>query len=148
MAERTRTATRFDRGALRERLRLLALGGLVGLVAGMGTFTYIKSQLVPWGVGRGWALALVAAAGAYAYLLADDLAESVALSLVGWAVGFAVHVGAWVAPLWLLSYPRAARGLLLPGMLGEAVAGALLASVLTFYGAYFAVLTVGGYLDP
>jgi len=147
MAERNLAGTRFDFGAVRGRLRLLALGTLTGVVAGMGSFMFLKDQFLPWVVTETWALALVGVAGAYTHFLADDLAESIALSLVAVAVGLAVHVVAWIAPLWLLAYPPFARDLLLPKMVGEAVASGLPPYLLTFYGSYFGALLLGGYLE-
>ncbi|WP_135826938.1 hypothetical protein [Halorussus ruber] len=148
MAERTRTSTPLVGRAVRHRLRLLALATLTGGVAGMGSFMYIKEQFLPWGVSATWALVLVGLGGAYTHLLAEDLAESISLSLVAVVVGFAVHVGAWIAPLWILSYPPGARDLILRQMVGRAVTSGILAYVMTFYGSYFGAVLVGGYLEP
>ncbi len=147
MAERNLAGRRFDVGALGYRLRVLALGTLTGVVAGMGSFMFLKDQFLPWGVTETGALALVGLAGVYTHLLADDLAESIALSLVAVMVGLAVHVVAWVAPLWLLAYPPFARDLLLPKMVGEALASGLPPYLLTFYGSYFGALLLGGYFE-
>lgn len=148
MAERTLSTNRFASRTTRYRLRLLALATLTGGVAGMGTFMYIKEQLLPWGVEPIWALVLVGLAGAYTHFLAEDLAESISLSLVAVVVGFAVHVGAWIAPLWILSYPPGARDLVLRGMVGRAVTSGILAYLMTFYGSYFGAVLVGGFLEP
>lgn len=147
MAERTLSANRFAGRSVRYRLRLLALATLTGGVAGMGTFMYIKDQLIPWGVSPTWALVLVGLGGAYTHFLADDLAESISLSLVAVVVGFAVHVVAWIAPLWILSYSPTARDLLLRQMIGRALTSGILAYLMTFYGSYFAAVLVGGYLE-
>jgi hypothetical protein len=148
MAERTLTSTPPVGRAVRHRLRLLALATLTGGVAGMGSFMYIKEQFLPWGVSATWALVLVGLGGAYTHFLAEDLSESISLSLVAVVVGFAVHVGAWIAPLWILSYPPGARDLLLRPMVGRAVTSGILAYVMTFYGSYFGAVLVGGYLEP
>lgn len=148
MAERTLSASRFGFGALRERARLLGLGSLTGLVAGMGTFMYINETFLPWGVSATWALVLVAVAGAYTHLLAVDLSESISLTIVAIVVGLSVHIVAWISPLWILSYSPGARDLLLPRMLGEALMSGLLAYLITFYGSYFGAVLLGGYLDP
>lgn len=147
MAERTLSTTRLGVGTGRGWPRLLAVGSLVGVVAGMGSFMFINDQLMPWGVSNAWALAIIGLAGAYTHLLAIDLSESITLSLVAVVAGFAVHVGAWVSPLWVLSYPPAARDVLLPRMLGEAVAGGLLIYVLTFYGSYFGAIFLASYVE-
>ncbi|UPV99632.1 hypothetical protein M0R88_14050 [Halorussus gelatinilyticus] len=147
MAERNLAGTRLGFGAIGGRLRPLALGTLTGVVAGMGEFMFLKEQFLPWVVTETWALALVAVAGAYTHFLAKDLAESITLSLVAMTVGLTVHVVAWIAPLWLLAYPPGARDLLLPKMVGEAIASGLPPYVITFYGSYFAALLLGGYLE-
>ncbi|UPV73584.1 hypothetical protein M0R89_13675 [Halorussus limi] len=148
MAERTLAGTRFGFESIRGRLRLLALGSLTGAVAGMGAFMFLKEQLLPWGVTETLALALVGVAGAYTHLLAEDLSESIALALIASGIGLVVHVLAWIAPLWILSYPPPARDLLLPKMVGEALASGLPPYVVTFYGAYFGALLVVGYFEP
>lgn len=148
MTERTLSSMRFEFDEYHEYLRLLALGALTGGVAGMGSFMYIKKQLLPWGIEGTWALVLVGVAGAYAHLLADDLAESISLSLVAVVVGLAVHTAAWIAPLWILPFHPAARDLLLPQMLGDALMSSILAFLMTFYAAYFVAVFVWGYLKP
>ncbi|PSQ46064.1 hypothetical protein BRD15_10205 [Halobacteriales archaeon SW_6_65_15] len=148
MAERAVAATHFGFGTDRRRLRMLALGSLTGVVAGMGSFMYINAQFIPWGVDKMWALALVGVAGAYTHFLAHDLSDSIGLSLVAVLIGLAVHTVAWIAPLWILPYPPFARDILLPKMLGEALAGGILAYLLTFYGSYFGAVLVGGYVEP
>ncbi|MFC7080636.1 hypothetical protein [Halorussus caseinilyticus] len=147
MAERALSAAGFGLGAVRERLRVLALGSLTGVVAGMGTFMFLQENFLPWGVTETWALGFVVAAGAYTHFLAADLSESIALSLVAVVVGLATNVVAWIGPLWILGYPRFARGLLLPKMVGEALASGLPTYLITFYAAYFGALTLGGYLE-
>lgn len=148
MAERTLAASRLGIGTGRQRLRTLALGSLTGVVAGMGTFMFLSEQFLPWGVTGTWALVLVGVAGAYTHFLADDLSESIGLSLVAVLVGLVVHVVAWIAPLWILSYSPFVRDLLLPQMIGEALASGMPAYLVTFYGSYFGAVLVGGYLKP
>lgn len=148
MSERTISRMSFGVGSIRKRIRLLLVGSLTGAVAGMGSFMYIKKFFLPWGIQEAVPFALIALAGAYTHFLARDLADSISLSLVAVVVGFAVHVGAWVAPLWILPYPPIARGILLPKMAGEALTGAIFVYLLTFYGSYFAAVILWGYLDP
>lgn len=147
MAERTLPTTRFGL-AVRRRLRLVGFGSATGVVAGMGSFMYIKAAYMPWGLDGTWALALVGLAGAYTHLLARDLADSIGLSLVAVAVGLAFHTVAWIAPLWMLPYPPLARDLLLPKMVGQAVTSGIFGYLVTFYVSYFAAILVAGYLDP
>lgn len=148
MADRVLSATSFGFDSTRFSLRTLVLGSLTGAIAGMGSFMYIKADLMPWGVGSEWALVLIGLAGVYTHLLAADLSESITRSLVAVVVGFGVHVGAWIAPLWVLSYSPLARDILLPKMMGEALAGGILVYLLTFYGSYFGTILLAGYLEP
>lgn len=148
MAERTLSTTRLGIGTSRERLRTLALGSLVGAVAGMGSFMFINDQFMPWNVDNAWALVIIGLAGVYTHFLAIDLSESITLSLVAVVVGFGVHVSAWISPLWVLSYSPVARDILLPKMMGEALAGGILVYLLTFYGSYFGAILLAGYLEP
>lgn len=147
MAERTLSTMHLSVGGVRARLRVLALASLCGVVAGMGSFMAIQHAFMPWGVSQTWAYAVTALAGVYAHLLAKDLSESITLALAAFFIGIAVHVGAWIAPLWLIPYPPAARDLLLPQMLGRALAGNVLVYFVTFLGSYFGAVMVGGYLD-
>lgn len=148
MAERTLAVGRFTGPAVRNRFRLLALATLTGGVAGLGIFMFLNEQFLPWGVSETWALAFVVAAGAYTHFLAADLPESISVSLVAVVVGLAVHVVAWIAPLWVLSYPPVARDLVLPQMVGQALASGMPPYLITFYGSYFGAVLVGGYLEP
>lgn len=148
MAERTLSTGRFTGRAVHNRLRLLVLASLTGVVSGMGTFMYVKEQFLPWGVDATWAFALICLGGVYTHFLADDLSESIKLSLVAAGVGFAVHIGAWIAPLWILPYSPFARDLLLPQMVGRALTSGILTYLVTFYGSYFGAVLVGGYLEP
>lgn len=148
MAERTLSTGRFTGRAFSNRLRLLVLASLTGGVAGMGTFMFLKEQFLPWGVDATWALVLVAVAGAYTHFLATDLSESISVSLIAAVFGLVVHVVVWIAPLWILSYPPFARDLLLPQMVGQALASGLPPYLVTFYGTYFGAVIVGGYLEP
>jgi hypothetical protein len=147
MAERTLSATRLGVGNVRGRLRVLALASLTGVVAGMGSFMTIKHTYIPWGVSPTWAYVIICLAGAYTHFLAKDLSESITLALLAFVVGIAVHVGSWIAPLWTIPYPPIARGVLLPQMLGRALAGNILTYVVTFFGSYFGAVMVSGYLE-
>lgn len=148
MSETATSRLNFAIESVRKRIRLLLVGSLTGAVAGMGSFMYIKKLFLPWGIPETAPFALIALAGAYTHFLAQDLSDSISLSLVAVVVGFAVHVGAWIAPLWILPYPPIARGILLPKMAGEALTGAIFVYLLTFYGSYFGAVIIWGYLDP
>lgn len=147
MAERTLSTRRFSVRRVRSRLRLLALASLTGMVAGMGSFMSIQYAFMPWGISQTWAYVVTALAGMYTHFLAKDLSESITLALLAFFIGIAVHVGAWIAPLWLIPYPPVARDLLLPQMLGRALVGNVFVYVVTFFGSYFGAVMVGGYFD-
>jgi hypothetical protein len=148
MAERTLSRSQFGVGTDSHRLRTLALGSLTGVVAGMGTFMFLNARFLPWGLTEAWGLAFVGLAGAYTHFLAEDLSESIGLSLVAAVVGLAVHTVAWIAPLWILPYSPFVRDLLLPKMIGEALASGMPTYLITFYGVYFGAVLVAGYLKP
>lgn len=148
MAERNLSAAWPGFGAVHHRLRLLLVGVLTGSVAGMGSFLFINSQFFPLGLGENWGLLIVGLAGAYTHFLAADLTESVKLSLIAFLVGICVHVGAAIAPLWILPYPPFARDYLLPQTIGRALAGNILGYLMTFWGAYFGAILASGYFDP
>lgn len=148
MSERTLSEVRPEFDFHGSRFNLLVIGMLTGSVAGMGTFMFVNSRFMPFGLDGPWPLVIVGLGAMYTHLLAEDLAESAAVSIVAFAFGLAIHVGAWIAPLWILPFPPIARGLLLPKMAGEALLTGLLTYLMTFYGVYFGTVTVVGYFDP
>lgn len=148
MAERTLTVASFGAEARHERLRLLALGSLIGVVAGLGTFMFLRKSFLPWGVSETVPLVIVGVAGAYTHLLSRDLSEGISLSIIAVVVGLVVHVVAWITPLWVLGFSPFARDLLLPKMIGEALASGMPTYLITFYGVYLSVVLVGGYVKP
>lgn len=126
--------------------RPLVVGLATGVLGGMAAFMYTRRGLAPPGP-EWYPTALVVVAGAYTYLLAGGLKESVAAAIVGFFAGVGTLVAAWIAPLWLLPYSPFARALLLPSLLQRAVAGALSTYLLAYLGGYLAILSVAGYLD-
>lgn len=132
---------------LRGRARQAVIGSLTGIVGGMGAFMHTRAGLVPAALD-GWSgPVVIVLAGVYTYLLLPDLRGSVAAMLLAFGVGIATLVLAWIAPLWLLPYPPAARDLLLPGLLQRAVTSALSVYLLLFLGGYLTTLLVAGYFD-
>jgi hypothetical protein len=115
------------------------------VLAGLGAFLLSQPSLTPV-AGTTPPLALVALGGGFVPLLTDRLRRSVAAMLCAYATGIAVHLGAYVAPLWVLSYPPSARDLLLPRFLGEALA-VVFQYTLAFFAAYLLVVTISGYLS-
>lgn len=112
--------------------QLLLKGVSVGLLAGMGAFVYNMPQFLTVEVDLRVLLAPIVAAGAFAHLFAPTLRHSVRLGFVGFFVGLAVLVGAWVSPVWILGYPAGTRDFLLIDMAQKA----LTAAVITYSTAY------------
>ena len=132
-------------GRVRALSRTVSVGLPSGVLAGLGAFLLSQPSLTPV-AGTTLPLALVALGGGFVPLLTDRLRRSVAAMLCAYATGIAVHLGAYVAPLWVLSYPPSARDLLLPRFLGEALA-VVFQYTLAFFAAYLLVVTISGYLS-
>lgn len=132
-------------GRVRALSRAVSVGLPSGVLAGLGAFLLSQPSLTPV-AGTTPPLALVALGGGVVPLLTDRLRRSVAAMLCAYATGIAVHLGAYVAPLWVLSYPPSARDLLLPRFLGEALA-VVFQYTLAFFAAYLLVVTISGYLS-
>jgi len=143
MADRPRLQSPGRRG----RLGPIGVALLTGILSGMGAFMYSRAGLLPNPVPGWMPSAVVLLAGVYTFLLVRDIRGSVAAMLVASAIGIAILIAAWVAPLWLLPYPPAARDLLLPGLLQRAVTTAITTYLLLFLGGYLTTLMVAGYLD-
>jgi hypothetical protein len=115
------------------------------VLAGLGAYLLSQPSLTPI-PGTTLPLALVALGGAFVPLLCNRLRHSVAAMLCAYATGIAVHLGAYVAPLWVLPYPPAARDLLLGRFLAEALTVVFFQYTLVFFAGYLLVVTVAGYL--
>lgn len=126
-----------DSGYVQRKGPFILKGLSIGLLAGMGAFVYNGTQFLPFEIAVQLLLVPMLLAGGFARLFASSLRESVRLALAGFFVGLATFVGAWVAPLWVLSYSPVARDVLLPKLAGSAIS----AGFLTFSPAY-----LGGYL--
>jgi hypothetical protein len=120
---------------------------VVGTVGGLATFVYNNASLMTVDVDPRVALGLAALAGMFAHLLADDLRESIRIGLAAFLVGGVVFTVAWISPLWILSYTKAARDILLPKMVGEAVTAAFLTYTAVFLGTYLGTVCVDGYYE-
>jgi hypothetical protein len=121
-----------DSGYVRRKGPFVLKGLSIGLLAGMGAFVYNGTQFLPFEIAVQLLLVPMLLAGGFARLFASSLRESVRLALAGFFVGLATFVGAWVAPLWILSYSPVARDVLLPKLAGNAIS----AGFLTFSPAY------------
>lgn len=132
------------------RLRTLGVGVATGLVAGMGGFMYTREAFVPTVgplVGTWYPSILAALAGAFAYLLTADARESIQAAIVGFLVGVATIVVAWMGPLWLLDFSPLARDVYIRGRLQLTVPGIVTTLLLVYWGGYLTTMLVGGYLD-
>jgi hypothetical protein len=147
MTERTFSTNRFDIGPVVSRLRVLFAGTFTGIMGGMGAFLFINSEFMPLGLGENWGLLVISVAGVYTHLISADLTESISIAMIAYFVGLGVHVGASIAPLWILSYPPLARDLLLPSMVGQAIAGNFFGYLTMFSGSYFAAVAFDGYYE-
>jgi hypothetical protein len=147
MAERTLSTNRFGVGSVVSRLRLLFIGTLTGIMGGMGAFLFINSEFMPLGLGENWGLLIIGVAGVYTHVISADLTESIGVAIIAYTVGLGVHVGTSIAPLWILSYPPLARDLLLPSMVGQAIAGNFFGYLTMFFGSYCAAVVVDGYYE-
>lgn len=141
-----RTAAAGDAGLARTVARTVAVGLAVGAVVGMGTFSYTIPAAMPDVVPEWVPLAFVAAAGVYPHLFASSLRQSMGMALVGLGAGFAVTIGAWVAPLWILPVPPVARDIFLPFMSGRAFSSVVLVVPIAYFGTYLGMVFVDGLL--
>lgn len=151
MAERAERAIE-GRAVSSARLRLLGTLLLVGLppgaVGGLAAFVAVKDTLVPWAIPQWGAIGIVVLMGMYVHLFAGGLTTSVGGALAATAASLATHVGAWIAPLWLLGYPPGARDLLLPRFAGQAVVAWVFVFPAAFAAGYFTTVVIAGYLNP
>lgn len=131
-------------GRLRTAGRTAAVGVPTGILGGFGLFLLSQPALSPV-AGPALPIAFVGLAGAYAHLLSARLRRSVATMLCAFVAGIGVHLGTYLAPLWVLSYPTVARRLLLPRFLLEALAGVVLQYTLVFFAGYVLAVVTSAY---
>lgn len=131
-----------SRSHLRRVGRLLLKGLCVGLLAGMAAFVYNMTQFVAADVSNQHLLVPVLAAGAFGHLFAASLPESIRLGIVGFFVGLFVYLTAWIAPLWILSYPPALVDAMLPRMAGQAMSAAFLNYATAYLGGYLITVSI------
>lgn len=135
-----------------DRVRTAAVGVGTGLVAGMGSFMYVRREIVPshdlpLAPGPDWYPVLfVALAGAYVYLLTPDSRESIMAGLVGFFVALTTLVAAVVIPVYAL-YPEGAREFVIFAALHDAIPGLINGLILLYFGGYLTTLLVLGYMD-
>lgn len=130
---------------IRRVLRLGGLGLLVGVAVGINAFTYMNPAGLPMAVPKWTALALLIVCGGFPLWFSRSLDESILITLVAFVVGLGITVGAWIAPLWILSIPPVARDAILPWLTGRALSSGILVTPLAFLGAYFAAIFLDGY---
>jgi len=126
--------------------RFLVLAGSIGVLAGMGGFVYNSTQFLAADVDGRLLLVPMFAAGVFAHVLAPSLRQSVRLGIAGFFVGLAVFVGAWLAPLFVLSFPNAAIDLLLPSMVGDVASAAFLNYSPTYLSGYLLAVSTGAFV--
>lgn len=132
-----------DVGRLRIIATTLAKALAVGVLGGVATFVYTRADLMTVNLDPQLVLGFVALAGVFVHMLTATLRESIRFCLVAFIIGGIVLVGVWVAPLWILPYSPAARDVLLPKLVGEAVIGGFLATYsVVFLGAYLTAVCV------
>lgn len=125
--------------------RVVLIGLAVGILGGMGTFIYSRPLVSPFGdsiVG----LVILGLAGGFTHLLARSMWESVRAMVVGFVIGVATTVLAWVAPLWIVGIHPRARDLIIMGYLQQAFATIVMAYLLVYFAGYFVVVTLDGLL--
>ena len=127
--------------------QFLVRAGAVGMLAGMGGFVYNSTQFVAADVDTRLFLVPMFAAGVFAHLLAPSLRESVRLGIAGFFAGLAVFVAAWLSPLFVLAFPRAAIDLLLPSMLGDATSAAFLNYSPTYLSGYLLAVSISAFME-
>lgn len=127
--------------------RFLVRGGSIGVLAGMGAFVYNSTQFLPADLDVRLLLVPVFAAGVFAHLFAASLRESVRIGILGFFVGLFVFLAAWMAPLFVLSFPNAAIDLLLPSMVGDAASAAFLNYSPTYLGGYLIAVSIAAFWE-
>lgn len=128
-----------------EITRVILIGLVVGILGGMGTFVYSRPAVSPYG-NSALGLVFLALAGGYTHLLARTMWESVRAMVVGFVVGMATTILAWVLPLWLVPLHPSVRDLLIMSYLQQAVATVVMAYLLVYFAGYFLVVSVDGLL--
>lgn len=131
----------------RTALRMAGLGLATGAMGGMATFVWTRSSVMPPAYPSWLPVALMVAAGAYTYLFAPTLRASVIAFGVSLPTALAVAALGWVAPLWLLSYPPAARDLLVPQYLQAATIEFVFTYFAAFSLGYLVVVSLDGMTD-
>ena len=135
----------FDRLLAGEIARIVLIGLVVGILGGMGTFVYSRPAVSPYGDSV-LGLVFLALAGGYTHLLARTMWESVRAMVVGFVVGMATTILAWVLPLWLVPIHPSVRDLLIMSYLQQAVATVVMAYLLVYFAGYFVVVSLDGLL--
>jgi hypothetical protein len=125
--------------------QFLVRASAVGILAGMGGFVYNSTQFLTADVGVRLLLVPMFAAGVFAHLLAPSLRESVRLGIAGFFGGLTIFVSAWLAPLFVLSFPTAAIDLL-PSMVGDVASAAFLNYSPSHLGGYLLAVSTDAFL--
>jgi len=136
---------------LLDRYFPVVVGIASGAMGGMGSFmanqTSLVPKVVPFVSRSAWALGVTALGGAFAYLLARDVRESVVAMLVGSVAALAVMTLAVVFPAYALPFDTVGRGLIVQFRLGRLVPTVLGVLVLVYWGGYLTTLSLLGYFE-
>jgi hypothetical protein len=141
----TATLTPELRRRLGVGLTIVGKGLVLGVVAGMNTFVYIKGDIAPDAMPELLPLALIVSAGVANVFFPVDVRRGIGVSLVAIAVGFATHGTAWILPLVVAGYHPLAAQVLAPMYTGRAYLTAVLVLPMSYYSGYFSTLLLAAY---
>jgi hypothetical protein len=126
------------------KLKVVGKSLLLGAIAGMATFTYTQHVFAMSYVNPWWPLSLIALAGVFNHFYVENLRDGLTASFLGIGLGFAIHLVAWLLPLFVAGYSQVAIHAIFFNQLGQGLLGALMVLPMTYYAAYFGALLVFG----
>jgi hypothetical protein len=137
------TAERLRRSFVDGWLRVVLVGVSVGILGGMGTFSYTRIDLSPFDVA--WLpLVFVALAGAYAHVLSVDMRSGTIAMVVGFVVGGVTNIVAWISPVYFLSFQGPTRQLALLAQLQQSLISLLMVYLIIYLSGYFSAVSISG----
>lgn len=144
--ERTTRTGSFEalkRSLWRGWARVILIGSLTGIVGGMGTFTFTRMPLSPFDASW-FPLILVALAGGYLHVLSKDMRTGTYAMLVGFFVGVAFNIAAWVAPVYILPYSDAVREVAVMAQVQQSLVSVFMIYSIIYLAGYLTVASVAG----
>ncbi|MFB6300726.1 MAG: hypothetical protein ABEH65_10740 [Halobacteriales archaeon] len=127
---------------LRSYLRIGGIGIATGWVSGISAFVLIHPETMAYSEYAFYPLAFIVIAGAFAYLFADSLTESIYSILLCFLFGSTVFLTSQLAPLYILPYDPETRRVLMIPFLARAVTTAITKYIYYLLSGYMAA--VGG----